>query len=577
MAKPGGKKKKPNVKEIDGVLWLLDDDGNRVKKVKKKVKPGDDANGDSLHHRSRHEGKKKKSNVKEIDGALYQVDEDGNPIKKVRRKNSPREPEPSLHDKRRRASSTGPVAGRRRPRERLEPGDQRLRSSSLGRTRHKPGSYIDAKGRKVVIDDDGNKTVYDKNGRRLRPKRKPPSLESLHSSMPAKLSLDNNDKPAFYDRRQDLMKSSIYESGRFDTLWNDNAKSPTKPNRRSSLKGSRLGTLQESSADLSFNHMDLMTKDSAAKIINGGSDAHHSPNHNSYGESSPQIEELSKKVTEYGEENRGLKTQLMAAEEKVRALTQQNQKEKSKNVKATTEMLQLKADYQQKSDEKRDLELQIKNLEARYREKEKELEKLESTPANRRINMPATTSGGSDHLVQQINDLMAENDALLDKLELAKASSGHDVKKKDEQILFLNVELSKVREENDMLFRGEAEKDPLMGKLLKQKKDMEEKLKQEKEKSSIRIDSMQETIESLEKSNAALRKDLEKATLEINDDDDEEVRRAKEMAQAVANRGTKGNARQVKRATSMVANGRPQRRGSGFWGLRDMSDHVAAR
>jgi hypothetical protein len=564
MSKPGGKKKKPKVKEIDGVLWLLDSNGNCVKKVKKKV------NGQSSPHSSGgHDGKKKRLNVKEIDGILYQIDEHGHPIKKVRRKGISREAPLSRGEtgERRRSSSQGPIAGRRRPREQIDTGDQRLRSSSLGRTTHKPGEYIDSKGRKVVIDDDGNKMVYDKNGRRLRPKRKSVPIETKQDPRPALLSIStHNNKPAFYDRRQDLMKSSIYQSARFDALWSD-----------TSVKGATLPPLQQSSGNDSLSHIDLMTKNSAAKIINGNSGGRDDPNplesQNSHGALSAQIAELGKQVIEYGEENRDLKTQLMAAEEKVRTLTQQNQKEKSKNVKSTTEMLQLKADYQQSSDEKRTMDLQIKNLEARYREKEKELEKLESTPANRRIPMSGNGNGGSDHLVTQITDLMAENDALLDKVELARASSGHDVKKKEEQILFLNEELRKVREENDMLFRGEAEKDPLMGRLFKQKKDLEDKLKQEKEKSSIRVDSMQESIETLEKSNAALKKELEKATLEINDDDDDDVRRAKEMAQAVADRGTAGNARQVRQATTKAQNNRrspkPQRRGSAFFGFRE--------
>eukprot|EP00535_Pseudo-nitzschia_heimii_P011644 CAMPEP_0197200014 /NCGR_PEP_ID=MMETSP1423-20130617/34176_1 /TAXON_ID=476441 /ORGANISM="Pseudo-nitzschia heimii, Strain UNC1101" /LENGTH=571 /DNA_ID=CAMNT_0042653887 /DNA_START=294 /DNA_END=2010 /DNA_ORIENTATION=- len=557
MPKSGVKKKKPRVEEVDGVLWLLDEKGNRVKKVKKKVKSTENNGSGQVSNHSNESGKKKKHVVKEIDGQLYQVDEHGKPIKKVRQKSTPQEP-PSGRDhaeRRRRATSHGPVAGRRSAAERLDTGTQRLRSNSLGRTTQKAGEYIDAKGRKVVIDEDGNKTVYDKKGRRLRPKRKkmPIPIEPRLGSMPEKLQLSSH-KPEFHDRRQDLMKSSIYESGRFDALWADKPMSP-------GFKGSQLSPLKESGSTL-LGRPDLLTKYSASNIMNGssrtlGDDSNQS---NPFGslkspvKSNEQIDELSKQVTEYGEENRDLKSQLMNAEEKIRALTQQNQREKSKNVRATTEMLQLKADYQQATDEKRDMGLQIKNLAARYREKEEELEKIENTPANRRITTAKDDSGGSDHLVQQITDLMAENDALLVKLDISKQSSGHDVKKKEEQILFLNEELRKLREENDMLFRGEAEKDPLMAKLFKQKKGLEEAMKQEKEKSSIRIQSLQETVDALEKSNAALRKDLEKATLQINDDDDDEVRRAKEMAQAVANRGTSGNALQVKRSAIMAQN-----------------------
>lgn len=571
MTRTAGKKKKPRVKEIDGVLWLLDDNGNRVKKVKKKVKPGEvDASNHSMSRNS--SGHTKRSNVKEIDGVLYQLDENGNPVKKLRKKGAPRQPSPT--ERRRRAASQGPVAGRRRPRERIESGVPRFRSNSAGKYKQKPGEYIDGKGRKVVIDNDGNKTVYDKNGRKLRPKRKPIPVEPI----PVEPIQMSSKKPEFYDRRQDLMKSSIYESGRFDALWSSQSPMPR-------AQGSKIATLpsfQESCSNISIGPADLVTKDSAAKIIDGDSGpATPNPNDSSrlrrysmQEKSNEQIEELSNKVTEYGVENRDLKTQLMAAEEKVRTLTQQNQKEKSKNIKSTTEMLQLKADYQQASDEKRNLNLQLKNVEARYKEKEEALDKLESMPANRRINMPVNASGGSsDHLVQQITDLMAENDVLLDKLELAKASSGHDAKKLDGQILFLNEELRKTREENDLLFRGEAEKDPLMGRLFKQKKDLEEQIKQEKEKTFIRIDSMQETIDTLEKSNAALKKDLEKITLEVKDDDDDDVRRAKEMAQAVANRGTNGNARQVKRRQTKAQN-QADRRGSGFWGFRDTNDRA---
>jgi len=568
MPKSGIKKKKPRVEEIDGILWLLDDNGNRVKKVKKKVKTTENNSSGHGSNIGNENGRKKKLNVKEIDGLLYQVDEHGKPIKRVRRKTTPQEsPLGQDVEKRRRAKSHGPVPGRRGASERLDPGTQRLRSNSLGRTKQKPGEYIDTKGRKVVIDEDGNKTVYDRKGRKLRPKRKTIPIVPQQDSMPEKLSLTAHNKGAFYDRRQDLMKSSIYESGRFDALWADKPMSPI-------FKGTKLEPLKESD-DASFSRPDLLTKLSAANImINESSRSlNNDPNESSLfaGYDSPkksneQVDELSKQVTEYGEENRQLKSQLMAAEEKIRTLTQQNQREKSKNVKATTEMLQLKADFQQATDEKRDMGLQIKNLEARYREKEEELIKIENTPANRRIPTAGDDSGTSDHLVQQITDLMAENDALLVKLDIAKQSSGHDVKKKEEQILFLNEELIRTREENDMLFRGEAEKDPLMAKLFKQKKELEEQMKHEKEKSSIRIDSMQDTIDTLEQSNAALKKDLEKATLQINDDDDEDVRRAKEMAQSVANRGTAGNALQVKRSAIRAQN-QQRRRGSGSWGF----------
>jgi hypothetical protein len=124
-----------------------------------------------------------------------------------------------------------------------------------------------------------------------------------------------------------------------------------------------------------------------------------------------------------------------------------------------------------------------------------------------------------------------------------------------------------------MLFRGECEKDPLMGKLFQQKKELEEQLQQEQEVMAIRVQGMQEMIESLQKTNADLKKDLEKATLEIKDDDDDEIRRAKEMAQAVAQNGTK-NARQARRASQQINRGENLNGSfSGFgYGLKSLTE-----
>jgi chromosome segregation ATPase len=343
------------------------------------------------------------------------------------------------------------------------------------------------------------------------------------------------------------MKSSVRVEGNFDDVWSDK---------------NALGRCLDPPSP---NEPD---QNNPAHPVSNGVTTNLHINKNVINETNPNGgggSELDDKVAAYGKENWDLKMQLMAAQDEVRTLTQQNQKEKAKNVKATTEMLQLKADYQQASDEKHKLELQIKNLDARLREKEELLEKLESAPrpsGDRGGNGLKTSirrgiangNGGGDHLVTQISDLMAENDALLDKLEFEKTASSHEIKKKEEQVLFLSEELKKLREENDMLLQGECEKDPLMGKLLQQKKVLEDQLQQEKEVMGIRIQGMKEMIESLQKANADLKKELEKATLEIKDDDDDEIRRAKEMAQAVSKTGTK-NAREARRASQKINRG----------------------
>ncbi|KAL3912230.1 MAG: hypothetical protein SGARI_001268, partial [Bacillariaceae sp.] len=473
--KSGDRKKKPRVEEINGVLWALDENGNPVKKVKKKAKNGE--NGPSRNNSSSSADqpypgfskKSSKANVKEIDGVLWQLDENGRPVKKLRRKGAPKQEPLSAREQaemRRRAKSTGPsMRGRRAD---LNDGGatRRLRAQSVGRPRQQPGEYMDDKGRRVIIEADGNKIVFDKNGKRLRPKKKNvPSPIPSGQPPPSRPAIDNG---------LDFMKSSIRAEGNFDDLWSD------KPVR----KNSAAEPTQSS----------IMASNTAARSAGAPSQVGNA--------ATTDTSELDKKIAEYGQENRDLKSQLMAAQDEVRTLTQQNQKEKAKNIKATTGMLQLKADYQQASDEKHKMDLQVKNLDARLREKEELLEKLEKTPRQ----APGTgDSGGAalkggnddggDHLVSQISDLMAENDALLDKLEFEKTASSHEMKKKEEQILFLNEELKKLREENDMLFRGECEKDPLMGRLFQQKKELEEKLHQDKEVMGIRVQGMQEMID----------------------------------------------------------------------------------
>jgi hypothetical protein len=556
------KKKKPQVEEINGVLWLLDEDGNKLKRVKKKSKSAENIGASSGHDVDQpYPGfnKKNKPSVREIDGVLWQLDSNGNPVKKVRRKGAPRTEEPlsarEQAEMRRRAKSQGPAPRGRRAGIDDGGASMRLRASSLGRPRQKPGEYIDDKGRRVIIEADGNKVVFDKNGKRLRPKKKnmiPPPIDS--GATPPALAR----KRPTLDIGLDFMKSSMRVDGNFDDIWSD------KP-------------IKEGGSDHSF-----------PTGQNQNNPAHHPPNEGFANPINGNVlneknangggSDLDDKIAAYGKENRDLRMQLLAAQDEVRTLTQQNQKEKSKNVKATTEMLQLKADFQQASDEKHKMELQIKNLDARLREKEELLAKLDSAPrtagnGGTGSKGSATPGGGGDHLVSQISDLMAENDALLDKLEFEKTASSHEMKKKEEQILFLNEELKKLRAENDMLFRGECEKDPLMGKLFQQKKELEEQLQQEQEVMAIRVQGMQEMIESLQKTNADLKKDLEKATLEIKDDDDDEIRRAKEMAQAVAQNGTK-NARQARRASQQINRGENLNGSfSGFgYGLKSLTE-----
>lgn len=560
--------KKTQVAEINGVLWQLDDYGSPVKKVKRKAKPDPESPAPHEAFGSGGAEKKKKSkpSVREIDGVLWQIDEGGLPVKKVRRKGAPRQdPEPLSErqqmEARRRSKSQGPAVERGR-RQTLIPADKRdnrrLRARSVDGPLQQPGEYIDGKGRRVIIEEDGNKIVFDKNGKRLRPKKRN-TLNGVATPLPGM-----NHRP-FPDSDHDFMSPSGGDDGIFDDVWGDKSPdrsrktvsvSPPQPQRNASpqrklYQGMSAPPLDDDPSEITLSHRLILSSTEENSVMR---DAKINET-----KTDNDTSELTKQIEEYGRENRELKLQLMAAQDEVRNLTQQNQKEKAKNVKATTDMLQLKADHQQASDDKRNLDLIIKNLEARLQEMEDELAKIESTPMNRRISVNVGGNGSrrgkfvgeggkEDHLITQISDLMAENDALLDKLEFEKASSGHELRKKEERILFLTEEVNKLRADNDWLFRGEAEKDPLMARLLSSKKELEEKLEREKEVAKIRIDGMQETIQSLQDANATLRKDLEKATLEIKEEDDEEIRRAKEMAQAVAQHGTR-NAVRAKRAS----------------------------
>lgn len=517
---------KSKVKEINGELWLLDQGGNPVKKVKKKVTSSTGHNGKNNSKTTGSSCSSSSNNIKEIDGALWQCDENGSPIKKVRRKSDsniniladfsdhsgdgpPTRPtiarqKSGLDGSRHSGSSSRPLrrissldGGSCHGGHNTVKASTRTRGSSRGsglsdgqtqseewmKVQHldpkqkrqeqqqpKQGGvrteYIDDKGRRVIIDADGTKTVFDKNGKKLRPKKKP--LISGGGG-----SFDGND--------------SGNDDG-FDDVWGGGKKP----------KSSSGGT----------NKMSDTTASSA--------------------------EEDNEHLLE-------LQRQLEAAQEEIARIAEERERERAKNVKATSQVLELKANHQRAEDEKRKLDLQIKNFEARLLEKEQKLEEMRRAP-NR------TNSGiGGDHLVAQIADLMAQNDALVEKLKKDKAQAAHELKTKEEELRFLQRELAQMRAENDMLFRGHiADKDPVVDKLYKEKKELEEKLNR-------KIQNLEQKVVVLQEKNGSLKNDLERATLEIKDDDDEEVRKAKEMAKAVKEGGFKKPA-DAKRASMWILN-----------------------
>jgi hypothetical protein len=131
--------------------------------------------------------KKGKKTVAEIDGELYAVDANGRPTKKLRKKKKAGEDDDAPPEQRpngtpmrqpmrlrpstegvryKRSHSAGPAGEDRweRP-DRTRSAPQREKSIETT-----PSTFVDAKGREVVVDEFGNKTVFDKSGKKLRKK-----------------------------------------------------------------------------------------------------------------------------------------------------------------------------------------------------------------------------------------------------------------------------------------------------------------------------------------------------------------------------------------------------------------------
>jgi hypothetical protein len=242
-----------------------------------------------------------------------------------------------------------------------------------------------------------------------------------------------------------------------------------------------------------------------------------------------------------------MQRQLREAQEEVQRLKMQTQVDQAKITKATEEMETLKYKHDKATEEKRALDLQLKNFQQRLQEQEQQLAEMP------KLNSDGTnaSAGRGDHLVKQITGLMDENNILLEKLAKEKSAAAEELKRKEEELRYLKMELQKLRAENDLLFRtqgkGSGNDNPLVDQLLSQKEEVEAKLTE-------RIQQLQERVETLQKRNETLNEDLSKATLEIHDDDDEETRKAKQMAQAVAQHGTK-NVKEAKKANVFINNG----------------------
>jgi hypothetical protein len=385
-AEQAPEKKKKNVKKIDGVLWALDANGNPTKKVRKKgakLDPEETAPENKppppapLTSNESTPGKKNKKNVQEIDGGLWLMDANGNPAKKIRRKGEKAQ--------RRKSSGFAEDEGKGRGRN-TGIAEDRRRTQSLGRGQEKqrrrssiapepPGQlqrhsskvlrkeYLDVKGRKVVVEEDGSKTVIDKTGKRLRKKKKPVIVVDDDSVYSDAVGGEN-----FLES----LKQSTRGSGLFDNLWDDGTslapESPTRKIQSSPEKAPRkslsdLGGILEGSSSHERGDVEP-AKD--AETQHTGDDSRISNS-------------LSAKISEYGKENRELQLRLLTTEEEIQDLTEQNKKEKSKNVKSLTDMMQLKADFTEASSELQTLRCKVKDLHATIDGKDTQIEDLQNS------------------------------------------------------------------------------------------------------------------------------------------------------------------------------------------------------
>jgi hypothetical protein len=181
----------------------------------------------------------------------------------------------------------------------------------------------------------------------------------------------------------------------------------------------------------------------------------------------------------------------------------------------------------------------IQNLKLKLDEKENALRKqqLELHQQKKQISK-RNINGGSDHLVEQITELMNENNTLLDRMGVEKAQAGIKLNQKDEELRFLQEELKCMRsEKGERDFGGgggcasktKDNNDKL--KIWNKKKDIDDKTHRKEMK------ALQDRVESLQVSNHKLKCELGNATLTIHEEDDEEIRRAKEVAKAVSEYG----------------------------------------
>lgn len=532
---------KPRVEEINGVLWQVDENGNPVKKLRKKTKPGEEQMDSLKNSGSDVRSSKGRPKVKEINGHLWQVDENGTPIKKVRKKDDKSGLGATIHGTSARKSVIQPTS---------------LSCRSLGddeenaRGKHQSAHKVKLEPLRAVSGPACNgRSSRSKSPSRGRSVSKSPSrAQKSRSKSPNRIRGSARSKSPGHRGEgvvvRELRPGCRNSMGNHGPSTGMGAAGLPRSPGSGSIGGHRPAAPTSPSSSIEEGKTSYIDEKGRRVVIDANG------NKIAYDKSGKKLRPKKKSSESQTSDSQlaELQRQLRAAQDEVEKLTKQTKKDEEKIDKATQDMEQLKQLHEQAAEEKRQLDLQLKNFQHRLQEQE---EKLAQMPKLNNDGSNVITNSG-DHLVKQITGLMDENNILLEKLAKEKTAAAEELRRKESELRFLKMELQKLRAENDMLFRthgagsgGDA--NPMVDKLLHQKEEVETKLTE-------RIEQLQERVETLQKRNETLNEDLNKVTLEIHEDDDEETRKAKQMAQAVVENGTK-DYNKAKKATTFINNG----------------------
>lgn len=595
-ASAASRKKKQNVMEIDGVLWALDEHGNPLKRLRKKNKEGENQHPDPPQHNNHNNSsgasvntKRIKKNILEIDGQPWLCDDDGNPIKKLRKKVKEGEEPPARSKSRARNGGGGydsdGASSRGSNRRRGQDDMSRGRSNSRARPQHHSRSDSDSstsdrrprkpqsgslealmhsggeststgdRRKKKVVEIDGQLWACDDHGNPVKkvrrkgdPKPAAPapsderSVQRERGRSRGPAPRDNGANHANHARSKSTPnrpgqpppqagssytdakgRKHVFDEFGNETVFDRNGKKLRKKGEQKSgglldqiMVSSGMGSFYEppraeekksndGGRDLEFgifNELwdDLEGKAAPTKTI---ADVRKSLNltpvvkpdykrSHTAGDIHDDPDELDRR-------NKMLLEELRRAKEEMRELEEQAKKEKAKNLKAQADMMQLKADFTQASTELEDLRCKVYDLTSDISRKEKEL-------AEAREKAAAIPSGGGEGIAE----LEAEKDNLASKLEMERATAQQEIKKKEEQLANMNREMSILRNEVEMLITGRKgnEVDPTLKRLMEEKQEVETKYNAEKEKNQSKIKSLEEMIEALETVNTELNKQM---------------------------------------------------------------------